>query len=270
MRHYSNQIQLRRTLNDAVVFIYNTDREQTKPSKLIETLGENLESWRRLLHDWDWNDEDHETEDILHARMRAKYYGAKYIISRPALQYALSFADSGTPMSRPSESPAGNSVATDTTSPALSNQPHLMGARQTSGMGPPPAARNFPLEKYIIDACKTCVQAAIRSTTSFDRVPKRLVTTNILGTAHAQFGNVLVLAATYNSRNPELSSLVSADVLRRLMNRTIHYLDDKANISPTLAKDAEILRHVKQKLFPTGPGGPIGASAHSSFSSNHQ
>lgn len=80
-----------------------------------------------------------------------------------------------------------------------------------------------------------------------------------------QFGNILVLTAVFSSPNPQLSRLVDEDTLRRLLGRTIHFLDDKAPISPALAKDAHILRCVQSKLFPSlHPAN----SANSSFSSN--
>lgn len=44
---------------------------------------------------------------------------------------------------------------------------------------------------------KTCIDSAMRSTVALDGVnDHRLIVTNIMGTAYAQFGNVLVLAAT--------------------------------------------------------------------------
>ncbi len=183
LRHYSNQIQLRRTINDAVHNIYSTAREHSKPPKLVETVTENLESWRQLLRDWDWDEHDHESTDINHARMRGKYYGAKYIINRPALHYALSVASPGTPMSQPSQSPLGG-LHSDVTSPALLHQNNSMASRKVSEMRPPPRAYE-PLEDWILQACKKCIDAAIKSTTAFDNVPQRLVITNILGTAHA-------------------------------------------------------------------------------------
>ncbi|KAK5073427.1 hypothetical protein LTR70_010251 [Exophiala xenobiotica] len=230
--HYSNQIQLQRTINDAVNHIYNSSRELEKPSEaIIPTITEVLESWREFMRarlNWDWEEDEFESTDINIARMRGKYYEAKYIINRPALQYALNLAGSGTPMSQASEEPG------------------------------------------ILDACRKCIDAAIKSTTAFDKVQgNRLVITNILGTAHAQFGNVLVLAATFNSPNPQLRSLVSEGKLRELLVRTIRFLHDKASISPALGKDAQILRHVQNKLFPSSSSTRFYLDcANSSFSCN--
>lgn len=65
-------------------------------------------------------------------------------------------------------------------------------------------------------------------------------------TAHRQFGNMLVLSATYIS---SLSELVDRHVLQRLLKRTIDFLLQSRNISPSLRADAEILTEIYNKLF---------------------
>jgi hypothetical protein len=64
----------------------------------------------------------------------------------------------------------------------------------------------------------------------------------------SQFGNMLVLAATYNSH---LRKLIKKEKLLNLLDRTIDFLRRHTNISPTLKKDAEILTDVKTQLFAT-------------------
>ena len=61
-----------------------------------------------------------------------------------------------------------------------------------------------------------------------------------------QFGNMLVLAATYKSK---LAFLVPADQLERLFDRTITFLRSFRPISSTLAQDAVILENLKQVVF---------------------
>ncbi len=63
---------------------------------------------------------------------------------------------------------------------------------------------------------------------------------------HSQFGNVLVLAATYRAG---LTQFVSQHTLETLLNRTILNLSRLKPISPSLAKDAEILQSVKRFVF---------------------
>ncbi|KAL2358430.1 hypothetical protein BJ546DRAFT_8738 [Cryomyces antarcticus] len=79
------------------------------------------------------------------------------------------------------------------------------------------------------------------STVAFDNIPSfpnRLIVTNIFGTAHAQFGNMLVLAATYRSF---LHHLVSKEKLERLLERTITFCRRLTPISAALRIDVSIL-----------------------------
>lgn len=195
LRFYSTQIQLRRTLNDIHSNLYkDKDKElpydQKPPLKVIESLNVNLEAWRSSLGDWNWNDREHKSTDINVARMRGKYYGAKYIIHRPALRYLLALragfasGSSSTPGSRPSESPVvAPSYRSQQPSPALqhSQASGFVGRRPTE-MAPP---HQSSFEKEVQAAAEACVAAAMRSTTVFDSVPERIIITNIFGTAHA-------------------------------------------------------------------------------------
>jgi hypothetical protein len=62
----------------------------------------------------------------------------------------------------------------------------------------------------------------------------------------SQFGNMLVLSATYMS---SLSELVERSTLERLLKRTIRFLLRSENISPTLRADAKILTEIYKKIF---------------------
>lgn len=61
-----------------------------------------------------------------------------------------------------------------------------------------------------------------------------------------QFGNMLVLSATYVS---SLQELVEPEQLERLLVRTIGFLVQSENISPTLRADAQILTQIYKKIF---------------------
>lgn len=191
LRFYSYQIQLRRTINEVHSGLYKQKDPQKDPEKqskkpqlaLMDVLNYNLDSWRTMLNDWDWDDDDHQSERINVARMRAKYYGAKYIIHRPALYHALrTVAPPPTPGSKYSDSPEPGVTFPSPVQHGYS--PSTFG-RRNSGMGPPGRSTGVKVEEGIIKASKRCVEAAIRSTTAFDKVPRRLIITNIFGTAHA-------------------------------------------------------------------------------------
>lgn len=68
---------------------------------------------------------------------------------------------------------------------------------------------------------------------------------------HSQFGNMLVLSATYMSG---LKELVEKDQLDRLLTRTIGFLAQNENVSPTLRADARILTEVHRIIFGHLPG----------------
>ncbi|KAL2005984.1 hypothetical protein VTN00DRAFT_9638 [Thermoascus crustaceus] len=72
-----------------------------------------------------------------------------------------------------------------------------------------------------------------------------------------QFGNMLVLSATYML---SLSEFVDQGALCRLLIRTINFLLRSKNLSPSLRKDADILTEIYFKIF--------GESPNSSFVSN--
>jgi hypothetical protein len=115
-------------------------------------------------------------------------------------------------------------------------------------------------------ACK-CINAAVQGTIAFDRVgapeespytkyrstrTRRLVLTNIFGTMHAQFGNVLVLAAVYHSNMywylPD-DTLLTLSCLSDLFDRTISALEEVAPNSPPLQMDLKILQNVQRMLL---------------------
>jgi hypothetical protein len=100
-----------------------------------------------------------------------------------------------------------------------------------------------PDQCNLVDVACECINAAIQSTTAFDRIgapedsiykdfilarPCRL---NVFGTLHAQFGNMLVLAAVYRSK---LSDYLPSDTrltpknLDALFKRTIQVLEEVA------------------------------------------
>ncbi|KAI9739071.1 MAG: hypothetical protein M1834_007284 [Cirrosporium novae-zelandiae] len=253
MLHFLAQISLRKLLNSIHSTLYRNDiksksRQREKwTSQLSEALSLSLEDWRKTLPvQLQWQDDAPPANNINDARLRGKYYGAKYIIYRPFLHHALQQTVPNFP-----ESPVNSKVHSSRPSPSL-------GPRKNSDMGPPhkiPPPSTEGVHDKILEACYTCVEAAFQSTIAFDGVRttigedrkwSRPIVTNIFGTAHAQFGNLLVLTATHRSH---LSSLVPKERLNPLLSRTIHFLRMSSRISPTLRKDAEILDHIQNNIL---------------------
>ncbi|ODH49080.1 hypothetical protein GX48_04805 [Paracoccidioides brasiliensis] len=289
MIYYVAQIHLRKVLNRVHTELYKTDkldspgRKASWSTKIQEALSYNLESWRTGLPDnMRWEESDSPSDNIIIARMRAKYYGARYIIHRPLLHHALH------PSNFSSDAVVNTAVAFQnssnmSTSHARISPPSIMvnpGQLSTNNpaemyandMGPPnrpvTLAPNQPqrvqhmppqvsinsLDPKIRKACQACIDAAIQSTVAFDGVKGRPVVTNIFGTAHAQFGNMLVLSATYMS---PLSQLVDRDTLKRLLDRTIKFLSQSRHISPSLKRDADILTLIRLKIFESTSSGGV-------------
>ncbi|KAH8722858.1 hypothetical protein GQ44DRAFT_711347 [Phaeosphaeriaceae sp. PMI808] len=100
-----------------------------------------------------------------------------------------------------------------------------------------------------------CINSAIRSTIAFDRIggtdsnpyigykptrAHRLIATNIFGTVHAPFGNMLVLAAVYGSETYQpllYNTLLNPSCLNALFQRTFEILQEYMPINPTLQID---------------------------------
>lgn len=178
VRYYLYQIQLRMTMNSVHSTLYRQSKDQTtRPSiTIMGVLDENLENWRKILNNWAWDDDDHESPDINVARMRGKYYGGKYIVWRPAVHHALSLCE---PLAKKIAEDEAAAKTAELTSPSV---PHKSAGDSQSNEPYPEMPYISP---DILHAARICIQAAIRSTTCFDKVPRRLIVTNIFGTVHA-------------------------------------------------------------------------------------
>jgi hypothetical protein len=193
MMYYSSQIHLRKVLNRVHTDLYKVSKEgQSRwSSKVQETLSQNLDLWHFSLPDiMTWKDDDPPAKEINAARMRAKYYGARYIIHRPLLYHTLHYGGSGARIDgQPSvDSPtgsAGNSQPQQM-SPSITNTSHRAQnmTRMLSDMGTvssnpaaafpngwtPPTVNLRDLPSKLRRACKVCVDSAILSTKAFDGI----------------------------------------------------------------------------------------------------
>ncbi|KAB8253919.1 C6 finger domain protein [Aspergillus pseudonomiae] len=251
MFYYSAQISLRKILNRYHTELYNFNKKGHThwQWQVQEIFRMNLESWRNSLPTWmKWKDTDPPSEEINVARLRAMYYGACYIVHRPLLYHALHHYAS---LDGPStEATAMAASESQQRSPSLghgqdaTNMVHL-----SSNIGPASGFTGIvyrDLPTKLQRACKVCIDSAMLSTVAFDGINGRPVVTNIFGTAHAQFGNMLVLSATYMS---SLSELVDRNELEKLLKRTIDFLLQSRYISPSLRADARILTEIYVKIF---------------------
>ena len=201
-----------------------------------------------LPQDLQWEDTEPPARYINDARLRGKFYGAQYIIHRPFLHAALDF-DFST-----SDVPSPNHESVDGPQQNAQHQPVLSPDAQAGIMGPPKPVSDpgHHRRAETISFAVKCIRAAEESTVAFDGIldHRRLIVTNIMGTAHAQFGNMLVLSAAYKSKT--LGQYVERGKLSHLFDRTIKMLGDLAPISQTLAKDCHILQGLRKVVFEGG------------------
>ena len=172
---YTAQMFLRKRLNQVHKEMYGDQCLNQTVSQVREMLSsheEVLGNWRESLPaTLAWKNEDPPPPDILPARLRAKYWGARYIINRPFLDYALHI------MPHAKDGRNIESVAKDVNGNSR-DQAEIQIFKAIEQMG----------ENEIWQAVKRCIDAAMHSTVAFDGIlerNERLIVTNIHGTAHA-------------------------------------------------------------------------------------
>jgi hypothetical protein len=224
-----------------------------------------LQEWRDMLPDFlAWNDNSIPSTDLNIARMRAKYYGGLYMMLRPYLRIA---AGREWPPSHQSSHQGSHQSAhwSHHSSPAANGESSSTLAR---GVQMVDLSND---QKDMMNLACMCINSAVQSTIAFDRVgapegspyenytstrAHRLIVTNIFGTVHAQFGNMLVLAAVYKSKMYQHlphDTPLTPRCLNALFERTFEMLEQNAPNSPILRVDLDILRNVRKSLT-TLPG----------------
>ncbi|KAI6463125.1 hypothetical protein MCOR16_009098 [Pyricularia oryzae] len=207
-------------LNKAHTLLYGpkSERENFALISLVETLHENLTGQEKL---WWPKYHPHEptvpADNILDARLRAKYWGAMNIICRPVIKSILG------------RDYAGKQEGIDMTDPL----------------------NEFvdPYNQEILDIAQRGINALIHSTKAFHNLPeRRYIVTNIFGTAQAQWGNLITLAAVY--RNKHLSHFINPLELKYLFDRMIQFLEVISHRSSAFEVDRKILVGLRLSLFP--------------------
>lgn len=120
-----------------------------------------------------WEENDEPAEDILEARLRAKYYGANVITYRP---FVLKILNRSYPRKSETE-----------------DQREQYPSDFKAGIDAPSidsgATRADQIDPKILEYAKNCISALVKSTTAFwglgDPGKDRIIVTNIWGTAHA-------------------------------------------------------------------------------------
>lgn len=186
MFYYSGQIHIRNVLNEIQSNLHppestyafptvHTSRKLKKGAADVENATRRtilrdefyhtLTRWKDILPPkLQWSDDQEPSKEINNARLRAKYYGAVYIVHRPFLRQVLDH-EMGAPEKH---------------SPHSDSHPGTMAPPTRWGADDKDKAN-------ILQSAKICVDAAMHSTVAFDSIidHRRLIVTNIFGTAHA-------------------------------------------------------------------------------------
>ncbi|KAF2227877.1 hypothetical protein BDZ85DRAFT_8841 [Elsinoe ampelina] len=248
LEFYHKQLFLRSRLNEMHAEIYGRNMPSLPPERLADLMHLNLSTLEGFRGAHRWEDPEGPASDILEVRLRAKYYGAQYIHLRPYLDYVLHAMNSNNASGKPGD------MARDAYDRPRKNESHYFAAIATMR------------RDIVIERSGRCVQSAIRSTIAFDGLKGRLIVTNIVGTSHAQFSNMLVLAACYQSGIDFLVELISEQELKRLFERTVRFLANLRYCSPTANQDIQYLQMIHRRLFnrsvPAPPAPPAGSLMH--------
>ncbi|KAK5987165.1 hypothetical protein PT974_11283 [Cladobotryum mycophilum] len=234
---YLGQLYLRKHLNSIHRMFYSPDDKNNMESdkfKNVRLVADAVSGMDWVPHSFRFQETDLPATDILSARLRAKYWGAQVITYRPFVRQILqwSFEKKHHPTS-----------------------PHAVLSEFRGGIVAPhiPASTMLPtdLPPSLIELAHKGINALIESTRAFHGLGKeRPIITNVFGTAHAQWGNMLVLTAAY--KDPILNAFIDKSLLGELLDRTIYFLRQSATLTSTLRIDMLILEGLYFSLFPGG------------------
>lgn len=246
---YPGQLYLRTHLNSIHRMFYAPD----DPNKAGEDKFKNVDVVSDAVSEMNWvapsfkfRENDPPANDILSARLRAKYWGAQVITYRPFVRQILQFSHAIKYYATPDFPAVATEFRQDVVAPSIH----------------PSAKTHGEIDRRVITLAQKGIKALIESTRAFHELgDKRPIITNVFGTAHAQWGNCLVLSAAY--RDPVLRQYVDEELLRVLIYKTIAFLRQSSTATSSLRIDMHILEGLVRDLFPAPE-----MKAGSSFSSN--
>ncbi|KAK7424360.1 hypothetical protein QQZ08_008618 [Neonectria magnoliae] len=246
---YPGQLYLRTHLNSIHRMFYAPE-DPTKVGKdqfrNVGVVSDAVSGMHWVAPSFAFREDDAPADEILAARLRAKYWGAQVITYRPFVRQILQFS---------------HSVKNHPSSP---NFPTVSSEFRQDVIAPvihPKTRTHNDIDPQVVELAKKGIKALIESTRAFHGLgDKRPIITNVFGTAHAQWGNLLVLSAAF--KDPVLHMYVDEELLRSLFHRTILFLRQSATATSSLRIDMHILEGLQRDLFPSPD-----PRANSSFSS---
>lgn len=230
---YAAQLYLRKRLNRISGSLYdpnnkpNAETQKEILAEIEKDLGENSTLW---LGEYKFDRDDPPARDILSARIRAKFWGANVITYRPSIKTVLDFGhkrqnhfSEESERAIPHEDAGGwATVRSDARSPS-------------------------DIDTVVFENARKGIDAVIKSTMAFHGLEdKRFIITNVFGTAHAQWGNLITLTAAYH--DSLLGFYVDEGQLRQLLRKTIEWFEVVAQDSSSLAVDLRVLQGLEERL----------------------
>ncbi|KAF3760800.1 hypothetical protein M406DRAFT_216035, partial [Cryphonectria parasitica EP155] len=217
---YMAQLYLRKRMNEISGQLYNPKHrpvydEQVDITHNIELMLAHKDVWAMKFA---FDVKDDPSEDILHARFRAKFWGANVITYRPYIENIMRWCYGRCHPEEARDLPQCT---------LLRDYMHVKNPDEL-----PPG---------VLDNARKGIAALMQSTQAFHGLKdKRFIITNVFGTAHAQWGNLITLRAAYE--DPVLGPEVDEPELRHMLRKTIEFLEVVAQDSSSLAVDLRILK----------------------------
>lgn len=169
---YTAQVFLWKRLNQSNNDLYSSDSNLHSPDEVCVMLRNHemtLDAWRdRLPSAFKWCDWDPPSSNILLARLRFKYWEARYVVDRHFLDYALHI------MPCVQKGDSVRKVAVD----AHGN------SRDKAEVRILEAVAGMRMDE-VWAGCRRCIDAAMQGTVAYDGILGRLIVPSIHGTAHA-------------------------------------------------------------------------------------
>jgi hypothetical protein len=241
---YPGQLYLRKHLNSIHRMFYAPDGPVAGGPEFrnVDLVADSVSGMHWVAPSFAFRENDPPAEDILAARLRAKYWGAQSITYRPFIRQILQFTHSLNHHPTSPNPPTGTEFRDGIIAPVIHPNTKSLG----------------DIEPSVVELAKKGIKALVESTRPFHNLgDKRPIITNVFGTAHAQWGNLLVLSAAY--RDPVLSKFIDEDLLKTLFHRTIAFLRQSSTATSSLRIDLGILEGLQRDLF-YGPDPRTGSS----------
>ncbi|KAF4961768.1 hypothetical protein FSARC_10106 [Fusarium sarcochroum] len=233
---YPGQLYLRTHLNTIHRMFYAPEAPMKSSEDMFRNVGiiaDAVSGMHWVAPNFAFSEDDPPADDILAARLRAKYWGAQVITYRPFIRQILLFS---------------HSIKDHALSGSFSSVSSEFRRGIAAPMIQPEANTCVDIDPHIVDLAKKGIKALIESTRAFHGLgDKRPIIINIFGTAHAQWGNLLVLSAAF--RDPVLHMYVDEQLLRTLFHKTIQFLRQSAAGTSALRTDMHILQGLQRDIF---------------------